>query len=103
AHEDSLPARFNRSPAADQPLLPVFSSPHDLREPAHLHPPLEDSAFESSKPAATNQTAFPNTYEPLIAASQQPPPRLQPRESLPNPAVARTSESEAARRAQPAQ
>jgi hypothetical protein len=101
APEDSSPARSNRSPAADQPLLPVVSRPNDLRGPSHPHQLAEDAAFEFSKSA--NQLASPGPYQPLIAASQQTAPRLQPRESPPTSAAARTSGSEAARRAQPAQ
>ena len=101
-NEDSSPARSNRSLAADQPLLPASGNPSDRQGPTQPHPFVEDSAFESLKSAA-NQPATPATYQPLIAASQQPPPRLQPRESLPNPASARTAASEAARRRQPAQ
>jgi hypothetical protein len=103
AQEGSSLARSNRSPAADQPLLPVFSSPNDLRGSTHPHPFVEDSTFESSKSATANQAASPAPYQPLLAASQQPAPKLQPRESLPTSAATRTSASEAARRAQPAQ
>jgi hypothetical protein len=92
APEDSSPARSNRSPA-DQPLLPVFSSPNDVRVPTHPHPFVEDSAFESSKGATANQLTSPDPYQPLIAASQQPAPRLQPRESPPTSTAARTSEA----------
>jgi hypothetical protein len=101
AHEDASPARFNRSPA-DQPLLSAFDNLSDSRGQAHPHAFFEDSAFEFTKPA-TNQPLGPSFYQPLIAASQPPPPRLQPRDSLPNPAPARTAPSEAARRLQPSQ
>jgi hypothetical protein len=97
-HEDSSLARSNQSPAADQPLLPAFD---DLRWPSHRHQFAEDAAFEFSKSATANQLAPPGPYQPLIAATQQPAPKLQPRESLPTSTAARTSE--AARRAQPAQ
>lgn len=100
-HEDSSSARFNRTQAVDQPLLPAFSNLTDPRGPTHAHPFVEDSPFESSKPAA-NQAASPAAYQPLIAASQLPPPRLQPLDSLSNPA-ARTVASEATRRFKPAQ
>jgi hypothetical protein len=102
APEDSSPAGSNRSPAADQPLLPVFN---DVRGPTHSHPSGGDvdPALESSKQVTANQAASSTPYQPLIAASQQPPPKLQPRESPLTPAAARTSTSEAARRAQPAQ
>jgi len=103
APEDSSPAHSNRSPAADQPLRPAFSSPNDVRGPAHPHPFVEDSAFESSKPATAIQSASPSPYQPLIAASQQPSPKLQPREPMRTSTAARTSASEAARRAQSAQ
>jgi len=105
AHEDSSAAHSNRSPAADQPLLPAFGSPSAFRGPAHAHPSVEDSglAFESSKPAAANQSASPGPYQPLIAASQQSVPRLQPHEPMATSAAIRTSGSEAARRSQPAQ
>jgi hypothetical protein len=102
-HEDSSPARSNRSPAADQPLLPAFVSPTDLRGSTRAHPSVEDSAFESSKPAGADHSPSLSPYQPLIAASQQPPPKLQPRESPPTSVAARTSAAEAARRAQPAQ
>jgi hypothetical protein len=101
-HEDFSPARFNRSPAADQPLLPAFDNLSNSRGQAHPHPFVEDSAFELAKPAA-NQSPGPSSYQPLIAASQPPPPRLQPRESFTNPASARTAHSEAARRFPPSQ
>jgi hypothetical protein len=101
-HEDSSPARFNRSPATDQTLLPAFDNLSDSRSQAHPHGFFEDSAFEFSKPT-TNQPLGPSPYQPLIAASQPPPPRLQPRDSLPNTAPARTAPSEAARRFQPSQ
>jgi hypothetical protein len=100
--EDFSPAHLKRSPTADQPLLPTFSNTTEPRGPTHAHPSVEDSTFESSKPTANQQSA-PTPYQPLIAASQQPPPRLQPLDSLSNPAAARNSASEAARRFQPAQ
>jgi hypothetical protein len=100
--ENFSPAHFNRSPSADQLLLPAFSNLTDPRGPTHAHPSAEDSAFESSKPT-TNQAAAPAPYQPLIAASQLPPPRLQPLDSLSNPPAARSSRSETARRLQPAQ
>jgi hypothetical protein len=100
APEDSSAVRYNRIPA-DQLLLPVFSSPNEVRGPTHPHPFVEDSAFESSKGATANQLTSPDPYQPLIAATQQPVPRLQPRESPPTSTAARTSE--AARRSQPAQ
>jgi hypothetical protein len=101
-HEDSSLARFNKSPATNQPLLPAFDSLNDSRGQAQPHPFAEDSAFEFTKPAA-NQSPGPSPYQPLIAASQPPPLRLQPLDSLPNPASARTVPSEAARRFQPSQ
>jgi len=103
--EDFSPARSNRSTAADQPLLPAFSSPGDLRKPTHAHPFMEDlgPASESSKPAAANHSASLGSYQPLIVASQQPAPKLQPREPMPTSAAIRTSRAEAARRSQPAQ
>ena len=94
-HEEPSAPRSNRSPAANQPLLPVFSRP--------AHPVVEDAAFEALKPAPANQSVSPDPYQPLIAASQQTVPRLQPRESAPTPTAARTSGAEAARRSQPAQ
>jgi hypothetical protein len=105
AQKDSSPAGSNRNPAADQPLLPAFSSPNDLRGPADPHPFVEDfdPAFESSKPTAANQLTSSGPYQPLVVASQQTAPRLQPHESLPTSAADRISGSEAARRSQPAQ
>jgi len=100
--EDSSPARVNRSPATDQPLLPASRNLSDSRGYTHPHPFVEDSAFEFSKPTA-NQSPGLSPYQPLIAASQLSPPRLQPRDSLLNPAPARTAPSEAARRFQPSQ
>jgi hypothetical protein len=100
--EDFSSAHSNRSPTADQPFLPAFSNTTDPRDSTNAHPSVEDSAFESLKPAA-NQTASSDAYQPLIAATHLPPPRLQPMDSLSNPAAARTSASEAARRFQPAQ
>lgn len=104
AQEEFSPARSNRSLAADQPLLPVVS-PGNLRKPTHAHPFIEDlgPASESSKPAAANQSTSPASYQPLIAASQQPAPKLQPREPMPAAAAMRPSRAEAARRSQPAQ
>jgi hypothetical protein len=99
ANEDASPSRPNRSPVADQPLLPAFDSSHNRRGSVHPHPFAEDAAFESSKPAA-NQAPSPTSYQPLIAASQSPPPRLHPLDSLSHSAAARTSGSEAARRFQ---
>jgi len=98
--EDFSPGRFNRTLAVDQPLLAAF-----LQTTAGPHRFAEDEGFtfESSTPQDANQAASPTLYQPLIAASQQPPPRLQPLDSLSNPAAARASESEAARRFQPAQ
>ena len=101
-HEDSSPARPNRSPATDQTLLPAFDNLSDSRGQARPHPFAEASAFEFTKPA-TNQSPGLSPYQPLIAASQPPPPRLQPHDSLQNPAPARTAPSEAARRFQPSQ
>jgi hypothetical protein len=106
----------NRSPAADQLLLPAqiaadphlrpitFSSPRDTRVPAHGSPSIEDpvSPSKSSKSEAANQLASLGPYHPLITASQQPAPKVQPLESLPIPAALRTSASEAAGRSQPA-
>jgi hypothetical protein len=103
APEDFSATRSNRNPTADQPLLPAFTSPNAIRRPTHPHPLVEDAAFEFSKSATANQLVSPGPYQPLIAAGQQPVPRLQPRESLPTPTAARTSASEAARRSQPAQ
>ncbi len=100
--EDFSPAYSSRSPTADQPLLPTFSNTADPRGPTHTHPSAENSPFESSKPAA-NQPTAPIPYKPLIAAGQQPPPRLQPLDTLSNSGAARASTSEAARRFQPAQ
>jgi hypothetical protein len=100
--ENFSPARSNRTPSADQPLLPTFSNTTDPRGPTDAHPSVEDSAFESFKPTA-NQATSSAAYQPLIAASQLPPPRLQPLDSLSNPAAARTSASEPARRFQPTQ
>ena len=103
APEDFSATRSNRNPATDQPLLPAFTSPNDIRRPPPPHPLVEDAAFEFSKSATANQLVSPGPYQPLIAAGQQPLPRLQPRESLPTQTAARTSASEAARRSQPAQ
>jgi hypothetical protein len=100
--EDSSSARSNLSPSADQPLLPVFNSVGGRTEP---HSSAEDAGpiFESSEVAAANHSVSPDPDQPLIAAGRQPPPGLQPRESPPTAAVARTFASEAARRTQPAQ
>lgn len=100
--EDSSPAWLHQSPATDQPLLPASRNLSDSRGHTHPRPFVEDSAFELTKPAA-NQSPGPSPYQPLIAASQPPPPRLQPRDSFPNPSPARTGPSEAARRVQPSQ
>jgi hypothetical protein len=100
--ENFSPIRSDRSSSVDQPLLPAFSNHTESRGPTHAHPSAEDSAFESSKPAA-NQAVAPTSYQPLIAASQLSPPRLQPLDLLSNPPAVRTSGSEAARRSQPAQ
>jgi hypothetical protein len=100
--EDSSPARSNRSFADDQLLLPVFNGGPGPTEPRSS---VEDAGlvFESSKVAAADHSVPPYLYQTLIAAGQQPTPRLQPRESPPNPAAVRTSASETARRFQPAQ
>lgn len=100
--QDFSPAHSNRSPTANEPLLPTFSNVTDTLGPIHAHSSVEDGAFKSSKPT-TNQTTAPAAYQPLIAASQSPPPRVQPLDSLSNPAAARAFASEAARRFQPAQ
>jgi hypothetical protein len=103
AQEDSSPSRSNRRQAADQPLLPSFGAPTDIREPTHTHSSLEDSPFESSKPAAANRPTPPGPYQPLVAAGHQTAPKLQPRDAMPTAAAIRTAGSEAARLAQPAQ
>lgn len=99
--EDFPPAHFNRSPAADQPFLPAFGNLSDSRGQTHSHPFVKDSAFEFTK--AADQSPGPSPYQPLIPASQPPPPRLQPRESFPNPKSAPTAASEVPRRLQSSQ
>ena len=101
--DDFSSASFNRSASANLPLLAALDGAHDLRGTAQQHPSVEDSAFEFSKAADANHSASPNPYQPLIAASQPPPSRLQPRESFPTAASARIATSEAAGRAQSAQ
>src|SRR6266851_986151 len=106
----TLPSPAEFSPAQAEISSQTFA-PHRQEPMTAPHFDASSQAFASQAFASEDrlfsataiQSASPSPYQPLIAASQQPAPKLQPREPMPTSTAARTSASEAARRAQSAQ